>query len=352
MHVPSFWRRPTLIFAAIEQFANPPLSSIRAIATTIQQYPMNPQPMSLSTRYWDRLGLDPSTLDTQATGAKLAQIQEAQLRQISFDNLAQHGASGGLPVLEVNATADKILSRRRGGFCFEVNGLLAAFLEELGYHSVKRVLAYVCIGKSELDGSPMFRDQPSHIILLVKDCDDIEWFVDVGFGEPSIHPLRYDYKGVGDEALSQETPEGMQSRIRLVPEKQVVRLEWYKEGEWLTRLQWFMEEETRNRTLEEFSAALDFTLDAGSVFSQKLICCLVTREHKITMAGNRLKVTGPPRFGDASGSSPQDLTVTVFKSADEVRAVLEEKFGIPQEETVDLDLSRSLQAPGAVWVHL
>jgi N-hydroxyarylamine O-acetyltransferase len=304
----------------------------------------------LSSRYWGRLGLDPSTLDAEATGQKLALIQEAHLNNICFENLAQHGATGGLPVLDVQAFADKVLTRKRGGLCFELNGLLAEFLEELGYSSIQRVKAQVCIGKSDLDGAPLFDSTPAHLLLLVKDCADAQWLVDVGFGEPSLHPLRYDYKGVGEEALAQETPEGMKSRLCVLPEEQVVQLEWYKEGEWQTRLQWSVEEETRNRTLEDFSSALDHILLDESVFSQKLICCRLTRKQKITMAGNQLKVTGPPRFGgDIPGSTPQDPSVVPFESTDKVRAVLEEKFGIPNTETLGLDLARTIQAPEAIW---
>jgi N-hydroxyarylamine O-acetyltransferase len=36
-------------------------------------------------------------------------------------------------VLDTDALFDKIVRRRRGGFCYELNGLFAALLRELGF---------------------------------------------------------------------------------------------------------------------------------------------------------------------------------------------------------------------------
>jgi arylamine N-acetyltransferase len=63
-------------------------------------------------------------------------------------------------VLDVQAFADKVLTRKRGCFCFELIGLLAKFLEELGYLSIQRFRAQVSIGKNDLDGAPLFDNTP------------------------------------------------------------------------------------------------------------------------------------------------------------------------------------------------
>jgi len=84
----------------------------------------------LVSRYFARLKLSPSEFDELPTVKKLQAIQEAHLAQIPFENLAQHGCSQPA-VLDTTEIAHKILDCRRGGFCFELNGLLAEFLEEL-----------------------------------------------------------------------------------------------------------------------------------------------------------------------------------------------------------------------------
>lgn len=297
---------------------------------------MKAQP-SLSEAYFARLGLENDNT-AGATATKLAKIQQAQLENVCFENLAQHGAAGGLPALDVNVTKEKILDRRRGGFCFEVNGLLAAFLEEQGYQ-VKRVPAKVCIGETDDDHKlPVFRGEPTHVVLLVTDCKGQEWFVDVGFGEPPMNPLRYP-----SLSESQTTPEGMQSRFVQNDDDATIWLQWFQEGRWKTRLEWKVADAKRNKPLQDYAPALELTLDDTSIFSQKLICCRLTPTTKKTLAGNRLKVT-TPRFEEEV-----ETVITTLESIEEIRSVLESDFGIPKDVTKGLDLSRSLQASKEIW---
>lgn len=86
-------------------------------------------------------------------------------------------------------------------------------------------------------------------------------------------------------------------------------------------------------------------LEADSIFSQKLIVCKLNREEKITLAGNRLKRTGPPRFSTAD---PVYQTIESNKAA---REVLRHVFGIPLEASEGLDLTKSLLADPGMWSH-
>src|SRR3989337_113684 len=63
--------------------------------------------------------------------------------------------------LELPAIFDKIVSRRRGGFCYELNGLFAWLLRELGF-DVTLLSARVAGG----DGG--FGPEFDHLILLVQ----------------------------------------------------------------------------------------------------------------------------------------------------------------------------------------
>jgi N-hydroxyarylamine O-acetyltransferase len=286
---------------------------------------------SLSDRYFRRLKLDASTLDAEPTLAKLAIITEAHLSEITFDNLAQHGVHGGTACLDVDRTAQKILDRPRGGYCFELNALLCEFLMEMGY-DVKRVLAYVFV--PEINS---YRPFPSHMFLLVTaESDGLMWFVDVSFGEPAIHPLQY----LLDEP--QETPEGMVSRL-VRDGDDFIALQWLKGGDWCNRIRWKSDAPSSNLSLHDFQPNLDFVQQEASIFSQKLIVCKVTRTEKITVAGNRLKIT-TPRFGPDSKQTIEDV-----ESLDELREVLETRFGILKECTEGLDLTKSLEAAPGVW---
>src|SRR5213082_3530030 len=78
--------------------------------------------------YLGRIGLArPLSPDVSA----LCLLQERHLAAVPFENLSVHL---GEPIdLAEDALFDKIVNRRRGGFCYELNGLFAALLRELGY---------------------------------------------------------------------------------------------------------------------------------------------------------------------------------------------------------------------------
>ncbi|ANZ34895.1 hypothetical protein BBK82_01165 [Lentzea guizhouensis] len=110
--------------------------------------------------------------------SSLAELQERHLRSVPFENLYTH--MDVRIVLEVPWLYDKVVVQRRGGFCYELNGLFAELLRDLG-HRVELLAARV------FDGS-RFGPPFDHLTLLV----DGEWLCDVGFGAFSLHPLRWD----------------------------------------------------------------------------------------------------------------------------------------------------------------
>eukprot|EP01068_Selenidium_serpulae_P002922 Selendium_serpulae@DN2766_c0_g1_i1.p1 len=296
--------------------------------------------MFLRSRYLERLQLQGDvclapTLDT------LKQLVEAHLNHIPFENLSQHGALG-VASLDTKISAEKVLDRHRGGFCYELNGMFADLLLELGY-SIRRVPGYV------LSDGP----DPSiatHLVLLatiprdpqtdeVTDDNDVEWFVDVGFGEPAIHPLRFVF------AIEQETPDGITSRFSEEADGHIV-LEWWKpeSQEWKRRIKWDSKLTFKNADMLDFSEALKHTL-TNSIFCKKTITCKVTRQEKLSLAGSKLKRTCPRVNGK--------VTTTQLKTKDEVRKVLNEEFGIYLRETEGLDLESSFKdEAAAVWGHL
>src|SRR5438874_1301375 len=65
------------------------------------------------------------------TAATLRELHRAHLLTVPFENLDIHL---GRPILlDQAALFEKIVSRRRGGFCYELNGLFALLLRELGF---------------------------------------------------------------------------------------------------------------------------------------------------------------------------------------------------------------------------
>ncbi len=110
----------------------------------------------------------------------------AHLLSVPFENLSIHwrGIHWREPIiLGDEALFEKIVRRRRGGFCYELNGLFAALLRELGF-SVKMLSAEVA------DAEGNFGPPFDHMALLVTLED--RWLADVGFGDSFREPLLLD----------------------------------------------------------------------------------------------------------------------------------------------------------------
>ena len=131
--------------------------------------------------YLDRIGYHGSTAPTAET---LRALHQAHLLAVPFENLDI--GLGREILLEEAALADKIVRRRRGGFCYELNGLLALLLCALGYR-VTLLAARVPTPDGGL-GPPF-----DHLTLLVEGARlRGRWLADVGWGRqaPS-EPLRF-----------------------------------------------------------------------------------------------------------------------------------------------------------------
>src|SRR5215469_14198552 len=130
--------------------------------------------------YLQRIGAErPAVLDETA----LASLHRAHLMTVPFENLSIH--LGETISLADGDLISKIVTRRRGGFCYELNGAFALLLQALGA-DVVRVAARV-YGDGRL-GPPF-----DHLALVVRlPAGDDEWLADVGFGSHSTYPLRYE----------------------------------------------------------------------------------------------------------------------------------------------------------------
>jgi N-hydroxyarylamine O-acetyltransferase len=116
-----------------------------------------------------------------ANAETLRLLQVAHLRAVPFENLSIHSSEP--IVLTDDALFQKIVSRRRGGFCYELNGSFAALLRALGF-DVAMLSAQVA--NAAADFGPDF----DHMTLMVTLAD--RWLVDVGFGDSFLEPLLLD----------------------------------------------------------------------------------------------------------------------------------------------------------------
>ncbi|MGG4035613.1 arylamine N-acetyltransferase [Paenibacillus cisolokensis] len=119
--------------------------------------------------YLERIGYS-GPLDGGA--AALAGLQEAHLHAVPYENL---DILRGIPLsLDVPKLYDKIVVRRRGGYCFELNALFGWLLRELGYAVTDYMARF---WRDEPDPPPKRR----HHVLSV-EAEGALWLCDVGVG--------------------------------------------------------------------------------------------------------------------------------------------------------------------------
>ncbi|WP_422742970.1 arylamine N-acetyltransferase family protein [Mycobacterium sp. WMMD1722] len=137
-----------------------------------------------ASAYFTRIGHQGDVAPTLDT---LQALVAAHNRSIPFENL---DPLLGIPVADLSAAAltDKLVHRRRGGYCFEHNGLLAYVLDELGY-VVDRLAGRVVWNKDD-DVLPA---QTHQLLSVAVPGIEGRFLVDVGFGgqTPSA-PLRFE----------------------------------------------------------------------------------------------------------------------------------------------------------------
>jgi N-hydroxyarylamine O-acetyltransferase len=218
------------------------------------------------TAYLDRIAYRGSLEPTAAT---LRALHVAHLQHVPFENLDIHQRR--LFGLEPVDLFDKIVTRRRGGFCYELNGLFALLLEQLGF-SVTRLAARVA-NKDGILG-PEF----DHLTLLVHcPAESGAWLADVGFGDSFLEPLLFAAAADGAAGYRLET----EAEPYWVAEQN-------SDGTWTRQYRF----DLQPRELHDFAAMCAWQQTSPeSSFSARRICTRATPDGRVTLSELRLITT-------------------------------------------------------------
>src|SRR6185369_12800132 len=133
--------------------------------------------------YLNRIGYSgPAEPTLDVLGAVVA----AHVETIPFENL---DPLLGRPVADLGpaALSDKLVARRRGGYCYEHNGLLGYALEQLGF-GVERLAGRVVWMRAPDSPLPA---QSHQVLEVTPPGTDGRFLVDVGFGGQTLtSPIR------------------------------------------------------------------------------------------------------------------------------------------------------------------
>jgi N-hydroxyarylamine O-acetyltransferase len=198
----------------------------------------------------------------------LRELMRAHLATVPFENLSIH--LGEDIRLTDDALLRKIVDRRRGGFCYELNGAFAWLLRDLGYR-------VTMLGARVYGGGRL--GPPYDHMTLVVGLDE-PWLVDVGFGRFLAAPVRF---GVAEP---QQDPAGTVTFEEVPGPDGYVDLAVLLDGE----RQFLVDR--RPRELAEFAATCWYHQSSpDSHFTQSLVCSLPTDTGRITLSDRTLATT-------------------------------------------------------------
>ncbi len=222
-------------------------------------------------------------------------LQRKHLLTVPFENLDIHWKRP--IVLDVERFYNKVVVERRGGFCYELNGLFDDLLRSIGF-STRLISARVFNGK---EFTPRF----SHASIIVTIGDD-EYLTDVGFGDFTSEPLRF---SLGAE---QTDPAGV-FVIRQV-DGELFEVAKRENDGWKSKYLF----KNEPHELSDFAEMCDFQQYSPlSHFTKGKLTSIMTPTGRKTLTDTNFIVT--------DGSDRREIDI---KSDDEFYAVLLAEFGI------------------------
>lgn len=244
-----------------------------------------------------------------ATSEVLQELHKLHPRSIPFENL--NPLTHRAVKLDLESIEHKLITQKRGGYCFEQNALFANVLMQLGF-DVTPLLGRVLWGRESGTIPPR-----THMVLRV-DIRNEAWIADVGFGSVTLTaPLRL----VAGSAQPTEL-----GTFRLADAARgALYLEVQSRDESWARVYRF---DLHPVEWIDYETSNWYTSTAPeSVFLNHLIVCLVLPESRLTLLDNQLN----ERAADGQVISERQL-----KSADELAACLHDQFGL---NTWDIDMA-------------
>ena len=225
----------------------------------------------------------------------LRRLQAAHLLAVPFENLSIHWREP--IILEEAALFEKVVRRRRGGFCYELNGLFAGLLRALGFEVVM-----LSAGVARAAGG--FGPEYDHLTLMVALAE--RHLVDVGFGDCFRAPLRLDERAEQAEGADAYRVDEAGGRLTL----------WRRTGAagWTPQYRFTL----RPRALADYAGMCHYhQTSPDSHFTRGRVCSLATADGRVTLSELRLITTKGGERGERA-----------LAGEGEFAAVLRERFGI------------------------
>ncbi len=226
-------------------------------------------------------------------------LQSAHMLAVPFENL-DIGLKRPIQLSE-QALWDKIVVRRRGGFCYELNGMFAWLLKQIGFE-----VTY-------LNGRVFNREGQlgidfDHLALLVRiPGQSARWLADVGFGDSFTEPLSFEERG--------EQVQGLRAyRLEQTSDGYVT---WQRNYDGVWERQYFFDLQPYNFPSDYEASCLYHQTSPKSSFTRGSVISRATLDGRVSLEDGRLIAT-------QDGQRSERPVV----NRNEYDALLKEHFGI------------------------
>jgi N-hydroxyarylamine O-acetyltransferase len=203
----------------------------------------------------------------------LFKLQKKHLLNIPFENLDIHyNRKINLSLTDIY---QKIIKEKRGGFCYELNGLFHDLLRQIGFDA-KLISARVFVRDNEY--SPEY----DHLAIIV-NVENSEFLVDVGFGKFSLEPLKLEMGQMISDSFGKFQFDKY--------DKDYYRINEIKDNNLLPQYIF----KNKERKLSEFAKRCEFhQTSQNSHFTKKKLISIAKADGRITLNNAQLKIT---RYG-------------------------------------------------------
>lgn len=234
----------------------------------------------------------------------LKQLHRSHLLHIPFENLDIHYKRK--IILDYQKIYEKVVKSKRGGFCYELNGLFYHLLFHLGFE------CHLISARVRNKETGEFGKDFDHMMIIVK-LEEQDWLVDVGFGEGIMYPKKIEKKTVQMDYTNYW-------RIETDPDERLLLQSSDDTSVFETQLLFTTDEKQEIQFMEmcEYHQT-----SPDSSFTNKKLITKLTEEGRVTLTDKKLKIR-----------SLGEITESPIMNEDEFLSKLEQYFGITFKQLI------------------
>lgn len=223
----------------------------------------------------------------------LKELQRHHLLNIPFENLDIHLHT--YITINIDNFYEKIVTRKRGGFCYELNGLFNELLTAIGFKTI-------LVSARGFSAPEKYGDEFDHLSILVFIAHE-KWLADVGFGEFSSSPLKI---------VTNQVQPDTRGTFRIVKfnETYFIVQKQTQDNTW--KNEYLFSEKPRN--ILEFAGKCNYhQTSPDSHFTQKKLCSIATESGRVTLTDKVLKITDGNNVVETEIPDFNDFKINLLK---------------------------------------